>query len=133
VKAHHYLYKAMGLAPQRPEYRDALFEFLLSTTDCSRTGLREAAGMLSAVPQSDPNYNQMSWRLEDERCFRSSAGERLASLFLVIPRATYSMAALSGAVLTDRGATSDRRDIRRGGQENAARVRMRRTRPAPAE
>jgi hypothetical protein len=132
-KAHQYLSKATKLAPQRREYRDALFNFLLSTSDCSRTALREAAGILSTIPESDPEYRQMSRRLEDEKLFRASAGAQLGRLFLMIPRATYSMAALPVNVVSDRGATGDRREIRGDAQDNGAAMGMRRTPTAPTE
>ena len=103
AKAHQYFSKAMKLMPGLRIYRDALFNFLLNTSDCSRTALREAAGILSAMPESDPDYGENSRRLEEERRFHASAGARLGRLFLMLPRATYDIATLPGSVLTDRG------------------------------
>jgi hypothetical protein len=98
AKAHRYLAMAVKLAPGLAAYRDALFDFLLDTADCSRTALREAAGILSATPQSDPGYDRMRSRLEQERHANGSVDARLARLFLSVPRATYRIAALPGAV-----------------------------------
>jgi tetratricopeptide (TPR) repeat protein len=100
AKARHDLSKATKLDPYRPEYRDALFDFLLDTSDCSRTALREAASILSGLPDSDPDYGEMSRRLEDGRRFNGSASAHLARLFLIVPRATYDIAALPSAVLS---------------------------------
>jgi len=99
TKAHRYFANAMDLAPGRTLYRDAFFDFLLSTADCSRTALREAAGILSAVPESDPDYDHMRRRLVQESRFHGSADARLANLFLLIPRATYGLAVLPGALV----------------------------------
>jgi hypothetical protein len=90
AKARRYLSQATKLDPHRPEYRDALFDFLLDMSDCSRTALREAAAILSDIPESDPDYSEMSRRLEEERRYNASAGAHLARLFLIVPRATYS-------------------------------------------
>jgi len=94
AKAHEYFAKATKLAPTVPLYRDALFDFLLDTTDCSRNALREASGMLSAMPESDPDYDRMRSRLEEESHVNASLETRAARLFLLIPRATYRVAAL---------------------------------------
>jgi hypothetical protein len=62
VKARQYFSKALSLAPDRREYRNALFDFLLNASDCLRTGLREAGEMLSAVPEADPDYDFIGGR-----------------------------------------------------------------------
>ncbi len=99
AKAHHYLRKARDLAPDVAMYGDALFDFLLEDGDCSRTALQEAAGMLSQMRESDPAFDLMRIRLEQMRQLKGSADERLATLFLMIPRATYQTAAAAGAAL----------------------------------
>ena len=104
AKAHEYFSKAMKLAPGLPAYRDALFDFLLDTGDCSRKALREAAGMLSAMPESDPDYSVMRSRLEEARHQNASWNERLATLFLIVPRTTSRIAALPAAVVTNKAA-----------------------------
>jgi len=104
AKAHVYLVKAARLAPARLEYRDALFEFLLSTADCSRTALREASAMLSDMSESDPAYRRMRSRLNDERHRNGSPNELLGRLLLAVPRATERVASLPAAALTERGA-----------------------------
>ncbi len=99
AKARPYLADAMKLAPDQTEYRDALFEYLLNRADCSRGALRDAAGMLAAIPESDSSYHLMRTRLEDARRRRGSADERLGRLFL--PRAGSRAASTVGAVLTE--------------------------------
>jgi hypothetical protein len=106
AKAHEYLSKARALAPGRLLYRDALFDFLLNSADCSRTALREAAYILSTMPESDPDRDLMLSRLEEERHLNASLNARLAKLFLAIPRLTYRVAALPGEALKNRGAVS---------------------------
>ncbi len=93
-KARGCLAKAMELAPGRPDYRDALFDLLLDSADSSRTALRDAAGILLTMPESDPDLSDMRRRLENERKVRSSANARLGRLFLMVPRAAYGIAAL---------------------------------------
>jgi hypothetical protein len=102
AKARQYLSKALNLAPHRREYRNTLFDFLLNASDCLRTGLREAGEMLSAMPESDPDYDFMHQRLESAKRFHGSAGARLAAMFLLIPREAYDLGSLpvSGLSLT---------------------------------
>jgi len=85
-RAHDLLLKATQLNPKQLEYRRAFFEFLLNSADCSRTALREAAGMLVEMPESDPDYLEMSHRLEVEKRVKPSVEERLAKLILAAPR-----------------------------------------------
>ena len=92
AKARGYYAQAVKLKPGLPVYRDALFDFLLNTADCSRDALRDAAALLSAVGESDPLFDQMSRRLEQERHRNASLDARLARVFLMAPRAAYRMA-----------------------------------------
>jgi hypothetical protein len=103
AKAPPYFTKAMALAPGRPDFRDALFDFLLNHADCSRTALWEAAGILSMVPPSDPGYELLRDRLIEAAHWNRSLELRLSDLFLAVPRATYRVAALPGAALSRRG------------------------------
>jgi hypothetical protein len=89
AKASIYLKEAAGLAPGRPFYREALFEHLLDSADCSRGALRDAASILAATPESDPEYSHMLRRLQMERRLNSSGDARLGMVFLALPRATY--------------------------------------------
>ena len=107
AKAHTFLAKAVNLAPHEPAYRDALFNFLLDDTDCSRAALPEAAGILSQVPQSDSEHDLMRTRLEAAAQWNSSFTVRLASIFLAVPRASYRISASSGALLAKRRTVSD--------------------------
>jgi hypothetical protein len=101
AKARPYLADAMKLAPDQAEYRDALFEFLLNRADCSRSALRDAAGMLAAMPESDSSYHVMRTRLESARRRRGYADERLGRLILAAPRAGSRAAGVVGAALTE--------------------------------
>jgi hypothetical protein len=101
AKARAYLMKATKLMPSHPEYRDALFNFLLDTAHCSRTALRDAAGILSTTPKSDAGYIDMRRRFEQERRLNSSANARLGKVFLILPRATYRIAALPASALAN--------------------------------
>jgi hypothetical protein len=100
AKARQYLSKALNLAPHRRDYRNALFDFLLNASDCLRTGLREAGEILSAVPESDPDYGFMHQRLESEKRFHGSAESRLAAVFLLVPRAAYDLGSLPASGLS---------------------------------
>lgn len=102
AKAREYLTKAMKLAPSRADYRDDLFEFLLNSADSSRTALPLAAGVLLSVSETDPAYDGMRRRFEDERKLNSSGGARLSRLFLAVPRAAYEIAALPASALSSR-------------------------------
>jgi hypothetical protein len=126
AKAHEYLTEAMRLEPGRPVYRKALFDFLLNTADCSRTSLSEAAGILSAMSESDPDHGQMSRRFEQEKHLNGSVNARLARLFLLAPRATYRLAALPAPVLRSRNAAAGRCPALCGGalQTTSAAKRM---------
>ena len=99
AKARRYLQRAANLAPDVAMYRGALFDFLLEDGDCSRTALREAAGMLSEMLEGDPQFDLMRTRLEQAAHWSGSPEQHLATLFLVIPRATYDTTAVAGAAL----------------------------------
>ena len=100
AKAQPFFDKAMVLSGGRPLYRDALFEFLLNNAECSRASLWEAAGILATVPESDPDYDRMRTRLIDADQGSRSLETRLSNLFLALPRATYRVAALPGALVS---------------------------------
>jgi hypothetical protein len=99
AKARHYLQRAANLAPDVAMYRGALFDFLLEDGDCSRTALREAGSILSEMPETDPQFDLMRMRLEQAAHLSGSAQQRLATLFLIIPRTAYDTAAVAGAAL----------------------------------
>jgi hypothetical protein len=107
AKAHTFLVIAVKLAPHEPAYREALFNFLLDDADCSRAALPEAAGILSQVPQSDPQQDLMRTRLEQAAQWKSSFNMRLANVFLAVPRASYRISTSSGAFLTKRRSDRD--------------------------
>ena len=94
AKARLCLRTAMNLSPNRGDYREAFFEFLLNSADSSRTALTEAAGILLTIPESDPDYSEMSRRLYNERKTNSSAEMRIGRVFLVVPRACYRVASI---------------------------------------
>jgi hypothetical protein len=98
-KAQEYFAKAVALRPGQMEYRDGLFDFLLNYADCSRTGIRQAAEMLAATPESDPDYPRMRDRLQETVRWNKSLVSRLSNFFLLIPRATYRSAAWSAAAV----------------------------------
>ena len=94
AKARAYLNQATRLAPARSLYREALFDLLLASADCSRAALRDAAAMLFAMPEADPQYSHMLRRLNIERRWNSSGEVRLGRLFLLVPRVVHGVAAL---------------------------------------
>jgi len=98
-KAQEYFAKALALAPGRTEYRDALFDFLLDNADCSRTAIRQAAEMLTATPESDPDYPRMRGRLQEAVRWNTSLESRLSNVFLLIPRTAHRAAAWPAAAL----------------------------------
>ncbi len=85
AKARIHLTKAVGLAPNRQDYRDELFEFLVGS-DHSRGALLRAEQVLRTLPESDPDYrSKQSWLLQ-ERSSRSSAQSRVGALILLAPQ-----------------------------------------------
>lgn len=111
-KARIYLTKAMELAPGRLEYRRELFDFLVNSAGSSRAAARQAADLLRAVPEPDPDYNYMRGRFELERRANASPNARLGRLFLAIPRATYRLADLPVSALSSRRALLPRTPAR---------------------
>jgi len=101
-KARLYLTMAMELAPSRTEYRKELFNFLLDSAISSRATLRQAAGILRTLPESDPEYTCMHRQWEQEAHANSSADVRLGRLFLAAPRAAYRVAELPASALSMR-------------------------------
>lgn len=101
-KARVYLTKATELAPTRPEYRRELFNFLLDSGGSSRATLRQAAGILRTLPESDPDYTFLHWELEQASRANSSAEARLASLFLAAPQAAWRIAELPVSAFSGR-------------------------------
>ena len=101
-KARVYLTKAVELAPSRPDYRRELFDFLLDSAGSSRTTLRQAAGILVTVSESDPDYICMRRRFEQQSRVNASAEARLGRLFLAVPRAAYRIAELPASALSSR-------------------------------
>jgi hypothetical protein len=106
AKAHIFLTKAASLAPHRPAYRDALFDFLLDNADCSRTALREAQGILSGIAGSDADYELLNSRLKEAKHWNASPEARLSRVFLALPRATFRVSALPAAALKKTDARS---------------------------
>jgi tetratricopeptide (TPR) repeat protein len=93
-RARVHLTKATELAPNRADYRRELFDFLLDSAGSSRTALRQAAGILRTVSESDPDYTYMQRGLERESKANSSATVRLGRVFLAPPRAISRIAEL---------------------------------------
>ena len=104
-RARIYLTKAAELAPDRPEYRKELFDFLLDPTGSSRSARLQAAAILQSVSPNDPDYESMRRQFERENKANASADDRLGRLFLGIPRAVCRIADL------DRHASSARPQI----------------------
>jgi tetratricopeptide (TPR) repeat protein len=78
--------KAVELAPANPDFRREYFNFLL-WTDESKTALGQAQSVLNAMPESDPDYRTMQWELREQRNERKSAENRVAGIFLSVPKA----------------------------------------------
>src|SRR5438270_11324991 len=93
-KASVYLTRATELAPNRLDYRRELFDFLLNSAGSSPAALRQAADLLRAVPEPDPEFSYMHRRLELERRANAAADAPLGRLFLALPRVTYRIAEL---------------------------------------
>ena len=85
--ARAYLTKAADLAPGRPEYRRELFDFLLDSANFTRSEQQQAAGILLASAESDPDYDALSSRFEQARKAKSSVNARLGRLILAAPQA----------------------------------------------
>jgi len=102
AKARVCLTTAVELAPNRPDYRRELFEFLLDPAAWSRSSRRQAAAILHETSESDPDYAYMRQLFESERKANSSADARLGRLFLAVPRAAYRVAEWPAAALPSR-------------------------------
>jgi hypothetical protein len=100
AKGHRFFLMAVNFAPDRPANREALFNFLLDNADCSRIGLRDAAGLLSGMAVSDPEYDRMRGRLEEAMNYNTRFAVRLSRVFLLLPRAAVHATALPGTALT---------------------------------
>jgi len=99
-KARDHFEKAMKLAPGRRDYRGALFDFLLESSDSSRTALQRAEAILETVAESDPDYIDMRRRFDNERKAKSSVHARIDRVFLVSPRVLYRLVGLPVSVLS---------------------------------
>jgi tetratricopeptide (TPR) repeat protein len=77
--ARTYLTAAAELAPDRPEYRRELFDFLLDANQ-----QRLALGVLKASAETDPEYDYMLSRFEQTRKVNSSFNGRVCAGFRVL-------------------------------------------------
>ncbi len=77
--ARTYLTTAAELAPNRPEYRRDLFDFLLDANQ-----QRQALAILRASAESDPDYDYMLSRLDQARKVNSSFNSRVCSVFRIL-------------------------------------------------
>jgi tetratricopeptide (TPR) repeat protein len=78
--------KAVELAPANADYRREYFDFLL-WTDESKNALDQAQSILKTMSESDPDYRTMQWELIQQRSDRNSAENRVAGIFLAVPKA----------------------------------------------
>lgn len=90
--ARTHLTRAAELAPERPEYRRELFDFLLDSTHFSRSEQQQAVGILLASAESDPEYDYLRLRFEQARKASSSVNGRLSRLFLAAPQTAFRIA-----------------------------------------
>jgi len=97
AKARGYLREAATMAPAQPFYRQALFDHLLDSSDCSRGALLEAVKILSAMPESDPDYPDMLRHLQTEKRLNASGDARVGRMFLLLPRAIHRAATVRPA------------------------------------
>ncbi len=100
AKARINLTRAMELAPNRPDYRRELFDFLLDSAGASRDAWRQAECILRTVSETDPEYAFMRRHLEQARRENASASARLGRLFLAAPQVAYRIAELPQAALS---------------------------------
>jgi len=89
--ARTYLTKASELAPGRPEYRRELFDFLLDSGAFSRSEQRQAATILLAGAETDPEYEYMRSRFEQARKRNASFDAWISRFFLSAPQAAASL------------------------------------------
>ena len=102
AKARVSLTKALELAPGCRDYRRELFEFLLDPAVSSREASRQAAAILLAMPESDPDYGEMRQRFNSETKANMSKDDRLGRVFLAVPQAAFRIVELPGAALSHR-------------------------------
>jgi predicted Zn-dependent protease len=74
--ARTHLTRATELAPNHPEYRRELFEFLLDAGD-----QRRALAVLLASAESDPDYDSMLYRFAQTGRLNTTLDGRLTRLF----------------------------------------------------
>jgi tetratricopeptide (TPR) repeat protein len=98
-RARDCLTKAMQLAPNRTDYRNELFEFLLESAG-SRDASRQAAEILRTIPESAAEYAYTHRRFAREKGLNASAEARLGRLFLAVPRAAYRIGELPASVVS---------------------------------
>jgi tetratricopeptide (TPR) repeat protein len=84
-RAHHYLATAVRLAPGNEMYRRELFDFLLDAYP-SRNSISEAEDLLERVPEWDPEYPLLEWRLIQAKRERLSAAYQAGQALLAGPR-----------------------------------------------
>ena len=77
---------AAQLAPERRDYRRALFNLLLESAVSSRECLRQASALLDGIPHSDLDYESMRQQMEQEMPQNNPPEERLARLLLFLPQ-----------------------------------------------
>jgi Flp pilus assembly protein TadD len=77
--ARAYLAKAAELAPNHPEYRRELFDFLLETNH-----QRQAFAILMASAESDPEYPYMLSRFRQTRELNASLSARIGKPFQLV-------------------------------------------------
>ena len=84
-QAHFYLASAVHLAPENQAYRRELFDFLLDAYS-SRKSLTEAQDLLEAIPDWNPEYPLLEWRLTQAKRERSAPAYQAEQALLAGPR-----------------------------------------------
>src|SRR4051812_25719043 len=84
-QAHFYLASAVRLAPENQAYRRELFDFLLDAYS-SRKSLSEAQDLLEAIPDWNPEYPVLEWRLIQAKRERSAPAYQAEHALLAGPR-----------------------------------------------
>jgi tetratricopeptide (TPR) repeat protein len=87
--ARAHLTKAVELAPNRPEYRRELFDFLVDSDGFSRSERQQAREILLGSAESDPDYDYMRSRFEQAYRLNSSVNARLGRLLLAAPQGVF--------------------------------------------
>jgi len=91
-RAHTYLSKSVEFAPNRTDFRQELFAFLLDSADSFRDGLPQARRLLLATSEDDPDYGEMARRLAQATRERSSASSWIGRVLLGAPQAAFRAA-----------------------------------------